>query len=166
MKYDGKGGCDTVEQMPSVRSMEPGFEAFSNLVGGAMKSLEKLKSKGMGEFGLSGTHTMCMRQLYESQSGLTRTELARRCGVDRAQVTRVIGELLATELVLEVGTGSNYRKKCILTPRGREVAVEVNQLVRKIQHFVSGDIPEERLEIFYQTLGEICDNLKRAEDIL
>lgn len=151
---------------PSGRTMETGFEAFSNLIGSAMKSLEKLKAKGMGEFGLSGTHTMCMRQLYEAPSGLTRTELAQRCGVDRAQITRVIGELLATELVQEVGNGSNYRKKCVLTERGRDVAVEVNELVTKVHRFVSGEIPEERLTVFYETLTEICENLKRAEDML
>ena len=155
-----------MKQGPSGRTMETGFEAFSNLVGGAMKSLEKLKAKGMGEFGLSGTHTMCMRQLYEAPSGLTRTELARRCGVDRAQITRVIGELLTTELVLEVGNGSNYRKKCVLTDQGRAVALEINELVTRVHHFVSGEIPEERLSVFYETLAEICENLKRAEDML
>ena len=145
---------------------QTGFEAFNGLIGNAMKSLEKLKAKGMGEYGLSGTYTLCLRQLYGTPEGMTRTQLSRTCGVDRAQITRVVGELIAKELVLELGSGSNYRKKCVLTEKGREVTAEINELVSRINAFVSGDIPKERLEIFYQTLSEICENLKKAEEFL
>lgn len=149
---------------PLSESSQTGFEAFSGLIGNATKSLERLKARGMGEYGLSGTYTLCLRQLYENESGLTRTNLAQRCGVDRAQITRVISELIAKELVVELGSGSNYRKKCILTEKGRTVTAEVNELVQKIQDFVSGDIPKERLAIFYEILAQICENLRRAEE--
>lgn len=148
------------------KQIQMGFEAFNGLIGNAMKSLEKLKAKGMGEYGLSGTYTLCLLQLYTAPEGMTRTQLAHTCGVDRAQITRVIGELIAKELVLELGSGSNYRKKCVLTEKGREVTVGINALVHKINTFVSGNIPKERLEIFYETLREICENLKKAEEFL
>ena len=150
----------------SNTTLPTGFEAFNGLIGIAMKCLERLKAKGMSEYGLSGTHTLCMRQLFEAPGGMPRTLLAQRCGVDRAQITRVIGELIAKGFVLELENGSNYRKKCVLTEKGREAAMEVNALVNKIQQFVSGNIPPERLDIFYETLTEICENLKKAEDFL
>jgi len=155
-----------VEAEQSKKIAETGFEAFNGLIGNAMKNLDRLKAKGMGDYGLSGTHTLCMRQMYHFSNGLTRTELARRCGVDRAQITRIIGELLAKGLVQEVGNGSNYRKRCILTDKGREVTADINDRVTRILQFVSGDIPQERLKIFYETLNEICNNLENAEDIL
>ena len=142
-----------------------GFEAFSSMLGAATKSLERLKSKGMEDFGLSGTHTLCLRQLYDSPEGLTRTELAARLSVDRAQITRVIGELLEKGFVIECG-GSGYRKKCALTEKGRATTSEINDIVERINRFVSGDIPPQRLLSFYETLGEICENLKRAEELL
>lgn len=145
---------------------ETGFEAFNSLIGSANKSLDRLKSKGMEKYGLSGVHTMCMRQLYENPKGLTRTELATRLSVDRAQVTRIIGELLAAGYVTENDTRSNYRKKCMLTVDGKAVTADVNNRVEKINRFVSGDISPEKLESFYKTLEEICDNLKKAEDYL
>ena len=145
---------------------ETGFEAFSALLGTTMKSLEHLKAKGMGEYGLSGMHTLCLQKLYEVPEGLTRTELSRRCGVDRAQITRVIGELLAKDVVFEVGGTSNYRKKCVLTEEGRAIAADIDVLIKKINSFVSGDIEPQRLKIFYETLHEICQNLKRAEELL
>lgn len=120
----------------------------------------------MGEHGLSGTYTLCLRQLYTFPDGMTRTQLARHCGVDRAQITRVIGELIQKELVLELENGSNYRKKCILSDKGREVTAEINALVTKINTFVSGSIPKDRLDLFYETLHEICENLKKAEEML
>ena len=149
-----------------MKKMETGFEAFNALLGNTMKSLEHLKAKGMGEYGLSGMHTLCMRNLYDAPEGLTRTELSRRCGVDRAQITRVIGELLAKGFVFEKGSGSNYRKKCVLTEEGRKAAAEIDTLIKKINSFVSGEIESERLQIFYETLHEICQNLKRAEEFL
>ena len=120
----------------------------------------------MGEYGLSGTYTLCLRQLYASPEGITRTQLAHRCGVDRAQITRVIGELIEKELVEELGNGANYRKKCILSDKGRALTADINALVTKINTFVSGNISKERLELFYETLNEICENLKKAEEIL
>lgn len=143
-----------------------GFEVFSSMLGSAIKSLERLKSKGMEDFGLSGTHTLCLRQLYDNPAGLTRTELAARLSVDRAQITRVIGELLENDFVTESGNGSGYRKKCLLTEKGRESTAEINAIVERINRFVSGDIPPERLREFYETLEEICENLKKAEELL
>ena len=143
-----------------------GFESFSTLLGAATKSLERLKSKGMEEFGLSGTHTLCLRRLYDAPEGLTRTELSVLLSVDRAQITRVIGELLEKGFVTETGRGSGYRKKCLLTEKGRETTAEVNAIVERINRFVSGDISPERLRGFYDTLEEICDNLKKAESLL
>ncbi len=155
-----------MEKSDSENKVQTGFDAFNSLIGNTVKSLERLKFKGMGDYGLSGTHTLCIRQLYEYPEGLTRTELAHRCGVDRAQITRVIGDLLAKELASEIGNGSNYRKKCILTEKGKGIASDINDRVQRILQFVSGNIPPERLEIFYETLTEICENLEQAEDFL
>ena len=148
------------------RGDEGGFEVFSSMLSSATKSLERLKSKGMEEFGLSGTHTLCLRQLYDSPTGLTRTELATKLSVDRAQITRVIGELLEKGFVTEGEGGSGYRKKCALTEKGRSATAEINAIVERINHFVSGEIPPERLSDFYRTLREICENLKKAEELL
>ncbi len=143
-----------------------GFETFSISLGRASKSLEKLKNRGMGGFGLSGMHTLCLRQLDTNSEGMTRTQLARHLEVDRAQITRVIEALLSAGYVEEVGNGSNYRKKCRLTDSGKTVVAEINGIVERIHGFVSGDIPSEKLEIFYEVFNEICENLERSEELL
>ncbi len=153
-------------RIPDKPPIGTGFDAFNGLLGNTMKNLERLKTKGMGDYGLSGTHTLCLRQLYEIPEGLTRTELAKLCGVDRAQITRVIGDLLQKGLAKEMESGSNYRKKCALTAEGRQIAADINDRVQRLVRFVSGNIEEERLESFYRTLAEICENLERAEKYL
>ena len=153
---------DTLEDVSGV-THQTGLEAFSTLIGSATKSLDRLKSKGMEKYGLSGIHTLCMRRLYDAEDGLTRAEIASRLSIDRAQVTRIIGELLAEGYVTEGKGASNYRKKCTLTQKGKEVTADVNLRVYNVLNFVSGDIPSEHLEIFYETFEQICENLKKAD---
>ena len=161
----GGGGDEMKKNIPD-RSRVGGFETFSAMLNSATKSLERIKSRKMEEFDLSGTHTLCLIQLYETPEGLTRTELANRLGVDRAQITRVVGELLAKDFAAEIGTGSGYRRKCLLTDKGREATAQINGIVERINKFVSGDIPPERLKEFYEIFGEICEKLKRSEELL
>ncbi len=151
---------------PDISKELGGFEAFSFSLGRASKSLEKLKTKGMEDFGLSGMHTLCLRKLYTSPEGLTRTQLSRGLEVDRAQITRVIETLLASGYVEELGGSSNYRKKCRLTEEGTRAVTEINGMVERVHKFVSGNIPKEKLEIFYEVFAEICHNLELSEDLL
>jgi len=143
------------------------FEAFYGLIASSTKSIHKLKSKGMLPFGLTSAHTICMRQLYERPEGVTRTQLANLCIVDKAQITRIIGELTEKGYAIEQRSAhANYRSKLFLTDEGKRVTEEINEIVIRINTFVSGDIPEENIRIFYETFTKICENLKSAEDMI
>ena len=39
-------------------------------------------------------------------------------------------------------------------------------MILNINRFVSGDIPEEKIKIFYEVFDQICQNLKNAEQQL
>ena len=141
------------------------FEDFSNLVGAALKSLHKIKNHGMEPYGLGSTHTLCLKRLNAVPEGLTRTELASECEIDKAQISRLVGELTEKGYVCETSKGRGYRKKLVLTDNGRYVAEEIDAKVGRILSYVSGDIPKDELEIFYNTFETICENLRRAEEI-
>ena len=130
----------------------------------ASKSINKLKEKGMAPYGLSSVHTRCIRSLYDYPSGLTRTQIAKNCGVDKAQITRIIGELYEKEYITENSVKAGYKNKIELTEKGRAVAVQINEIILNINNFVSGDIPEEKIKIFYEVFEKICANLKNAEN--
>ena len=143
------------------------LEAFNGLITCSVKSLQKLKQKGMLPYGLGSTHTLCIRRLYEKRDGITKTELARLCLVDKAQISRIICDLTEKGYVCEKNEKrANYRSKLILTEDGVKVAEGINEIVLRINTFVSGDIPEENIAIFYDTFTKICDNLKKAEEMV
>ena len=143
------------------------FEDFYGLLGSATKSIYKLKSKGMLPFGLTSSHTICMRKLYEKKDGLTRIQLAKLCAVDKAQISRIIETLTEKGYATEKrSTQANYRSKIMLTEEGVRVTEEINDLVIKINEYVSGDIPESDIITFYTTFNKICDNLKSAEELI
>ena len=143
------------------------FDRFNLLTSGAIKSIQKLKVMGMLPFGLTGAHTMCLRHLYNYPDGITRTKLVRLCDIDKAQVSRIINDLCSKGYVIETENDNiNYRKRLKLTPMGKDTTEEINRKVLRVNEFVSADIPEEQLAIFYETLNTICENLKAAETAL
>ena len=141
------------------------FADFSTLIYNASKSLYRLKTRGMKAYGLGSTHTFCLRTLQKSEDGMTRTQLAEACLVDKAQISRLVAELTEMGYVWEASKGAGYRKKIVLTERGRQIADGIDNMVNYVLGYVSGEIPEEDVERMYQTLSLICDNLKRAEEM-
>ena len=140
------------------------FTEFSKLIYSASKSLHSLKTLGMESYGLGSTHTFCLRALQGKQEGLTRTELATACLVDKAQISRVVVELTDMGYLMETSKGAGYRKKIVLSEKGKLVAKGIDEKVGLILEYVSGDIPDEEIVQLYRTLDRICENLKRAEE--
>ncbi len=140
------------------------LDKFMSLVVGASRSVTKLKARYMTEYGLGSTHTMCIRMLYSSGDGLTRTRLSGECGLDKAQVSRIINELSDKGYVTEGPGATNYKRRIKLTDDGKRIAEDINQKVLRINEFVSGNLTEEEITVFYRVFGEICENLKIAED--
>lgn len=143
------------------------FDRFCSLTCGAVKSIQRLKSKYMTHFGLASAHTMCIRYLFSRPDGLTRMELTDMCDIDKAQISRTVNELCAKGYVTETENESNnYRKRLKLTPLGKDTAEEINRAITEVHAFVSKDLGEEELLTFYKTFDTICDRLKKAEDSL
>jgi len=143
------------------------FDRFYHLISGCSKSLQRLRSLGMLPYGLTGAHTMCLRHLYSSPDGLTRTKLVKLCDIDKAQVSRIINDLCAKGYVAENDSESlNCRKRLKLTPLGKDITEEINKLVLDLNSFVSDDISQSEIEAFYSTFEKISDRLKAAEELL
>lgn len=134
------------------------------LLSGASKSLTKVKNKGMAKYGLGSTHTMCLRKLYTAPNGLTRTQLSEACSLDKAQITRVVGELVKKGYVCESSERSSYKRHVMLTDEGKRITTDIFEIVLAVNEAVSGDISEADISKFYEVFTKICDGLKRAED--
>lgn len=118
----------------------------------------------MSNYGLSSTHTVCLRKLYESRDGLTKSEISDTCGIDKAQTTRIMGELIAKNYVEDDSSKKTYNRKFFLTEAGRKMTEEINQTVEGVVEYVNLDIPREEIEQFYTVFEAINKRLKDSEE--
>ncbi|MGM9682884.1 MAG: MarR family winged helix-turn-helix transcriptional regulator [Eubacteriales bacterium] len=143
---------------------EDRFEIFSRMTSSALRSIQRIKNKYMEKYGLTGTHTICLRRLFEYPDGLTQRELAIACDIDKAQISRIVAELTQKGYALSVGDERTYNRRFVLSDAGRDVTAEINRTVLEKNRYVSGDIPQEDIERFYSTFEIICENLKKVEE--
>lgn len=133
------------------------------LAGGAARSITKIKHKKMSKYGLGSTHTTCLRKLYLAQNGLTRTQLSEECDLDKAQITRVVGELKEKGYAAEDSAGSGYKKRVFLTETGKDITADIYRVAREVNEYVSGSISQEDIDHFYEVFERICEGLRKAE---
>lgn len=142
---------------------ESRFELFTGLMNSAAKSIQRLKSAGMKEYNLSAAHTTCLCRLAQAgPEGLTQGQLIQLEGMDRAHISRVLGELCRRGYAVPAELGGQYRKHYVLTPAGQDVAGKVQDVILSVNRFVSDQIPQEDIDVFYRTLRTIAQNLERA----
>ena len=137
------------------------FKEFTKYISLAYKYLIKIKSDGIKEFGLKGSHVMCLFYIGESENGLTATNLCQLCCEDKAAISKTLSALCEKGyVVLENGENKKYRSSYFLTDAGKEI---MNQLNEKIRAAVTGGgtgLSDEEREVFYRCLFKIVDNLE------
>lgn len=142
---------------------ESRYELFAGLMSQAAKSIQRIKAEKMREYRLSAAHTTCLCRLAESKDeGLTQGQLIALEGTDRAQISRVLSDLRERGYVSVLGQEGRYRNRYVLTPFGEGIAREIQDIILDINRFVSEQIPEQDIQIFYRTLRTIAQNLDRA----
>ncbi len=146
--------------------MVDSFERFGQMLSNASKSLYRLKSRYMSKYGLSSTHTVCLRKLYENPQGLTKSEIADFCEIDKAQITRIIGELKDKDYVGSDSSKKMYNRKFVLTDLGKNITEEINDAVAEIVEYVDLDISKEDIEHFYSVFEKINKRLRDSEENL
>lgn len=135
------------------------FEIFSTSVLHLVRSVQILKSRKMAEYGLKGTNAVCLCRVLESEGGLTATELALACELDKAQVSRSMAELTAKGFITrESGDKRRYKQRYVLTPAGKHAALDIRHTIADIEESVSRNILPASLDHFYHTLYKLCDN--------
>lgn len=142
---------------------EDRFREFSSLVARADKALLRAKAEHVRQFGLRGVHVSCLLELLNTPDGLTSSELAASCGVDRAQVSRVAAELTGLGLISGPDPEGRirYRGRLRLTDEGRSAASAMLGIVdEKLERVAAGLSPGE-LETFYRVFGTIVERLER-----
>ena len=107
----------------------------------------------MASLGMRGIHALTLFQLSRRAEGMTVTEIATACEVDKSLISRVIVDLIdaghATYLEPET---KNYRRKLVLTPRGRACLRRVTLLICSSIRDIKADITVEELNAFFKVM--------------
>ena len=136
------------------------FEILSPSVLQLVKTVQSIKSRKMAEYGLKGTNALCLCEILNSgEEGLSATELARCCEIDKAQVSRCMADMMQRGFVNPTDrVVRRYKQKYTLTEEGTAVAADVHQCMTEIRAALNKDITERELEEFYRVLYKLCEN--------
>ena len=138
------------------------FESFVTGITVCYKYIQRIKSAEMTEFGLKGTHVMCLFFLHHNPEGLTAAQLCQLCAEDKAAVSRTVSELQKEEYI--VSGEKKYRALLRLTEKGEETAKRVDSLVEQWVGFGGAGLSDEDRAAFYRALELISNNLKRSAE--
>ena len=135
------------------------FDAFVSGITSCYKFIQRIKSMEMTEFGLRGTHVMCLYYLHQYPTGLTASQLCGLCTEDKAAISRTVSELKNRGYVTSLSQKA-YRAMLTLTTAGQEVARKFDQLIEGWVSTGGDGLSDEEWFDFYKTLSTITDNLR------
>lgn len=138
------------------------FQDFVTGITMCYKYIQRIKSAEMTEFGLKGTHVMCIFFLHHNPEGLTAAQLCQLCAEDKAAISRTLATL-QSKGYLRSGE-KKYRASLCLTDAGHAVALRIDGLIQQWVDCGGDGLSEEERATFYRTLRHIAGNLRRTID--
>ena len=123
------------------------FEHFTLDIFNISRYWNKIATEEMKKYGLRGTHALYLLMLDGYEGEITAARLADLCQRDKADVSRALADF-QKKGILEPYSGSRYRINPILTPRGRELAKQIQ------------GITDEMRENMYHCLDLIASNMR------
>ena len=111
--------------------------------------------------GLRSTHASCFFRICETNEGLTSTELADACGVDKAFISRITAELTSGGYITKDPSTKDiiYKRKYILTEKGAETYSALTKELSEIFDKASKTVSIEKLNAFDEVLNILDDNI-------
>ena len=135
------------------------FHAFVSGITSCYKYIQRIKSLEMTEFGLKGTHVMCMYYLRQNPGGLTASQLCGLCAEDKAAISRTVSELKSRGYITTLSEKA-YRAMLTLTAAGQEIARKFDQLIESWVAIGGDGLSYEERTDFYRSLSAIAENLR------
>lgn len=140
------------------------FEDFVQNIASIQKSLQKIKTREMADFGLKGSHVMVLHALTLHEDGLTASELSRSSREDKAAVSRIVTDLSGKKLIHieDNPQGNRYRAVIYLTDEGKRVTEAMEEKIKQAVCDVAKGYSHEEQTVFRKILKQLADNLEDA----
>ena len=138
------------------------FQAFVTGITACYRYIQRIKSMEMTEFGLKGTHVMCLFFLHHNPDGLTAAQLCQLCAEDKAAISRTLSVLQKQGYICS--GEKKYRAKLRLTDSGAELARQVDGIIAQWVEFGGDGLSDEDRATFYRVLEHIARNLRENID--
>ncbi len=141
------------------------IERFQSFVAGitvCYKCIQRIKAAEMTEFGLKGTHVMCLFYLHQHPEGLTAAQLSALCVEDKGAISRTLADLDGKGYLCGQ---RKYRTPLHLSPSGEQVASQVDQIIEEWVRAGGDGLTAQEREDFYAALERISCNLKEELDM-
>lgn len=141
------------------------FTAFYQTFERVLKNIRRIAMPVMQAYGLRSVHTTCILAFSNAPVGLSVTELAKECIIDKALASRVIRELLDGDFISPAPNQSNknYNKRYVLTDKSQTIMTELDRLITSYVCDAGVNIPEADRVVFYRVLAEFDRNIASIE---
>lgn len=140
---------------------EQRFFTFCFAIENISKNIQRYKNQRVASLNLKSTHVICLCQLYRSSEGMTVTELAEQCHVDKSLISRVVTEIRKAGLLVDADEEQgNYRRRLMLNDEGKKTAELFLRWGEEAVIMINGKATNEELAVFYKVLKSIDQNLE------
>ncbi len=137
------------------------YEVFTLLVNNINRSIRKIQDEEMKDYNLKSRHVSCIYYLYKNGT-LTATELKDICDVDKASISRTLDFLEENGYIKCASQAKKrYKSDFSLTEKGMEIGKIISLKIAEVLEKSSFGLSKEKLDIFYEGLNVINDNLNK-----
>ncbi|MDD4125496.1 MAG: hypothetical protein PHW77_07225 [Eubacteriales bacterium] len=143
---------------------EDRYDMFIYLISGIYKNIQRIRNGKANEDGIKSVNTMWLLQLRNETEGITASELAQKCLVDKSLISRELVQmersgLIRCDITLE---DLKYQRKIFLTEKGRNIAGKYSEFASRIQAIISREYNGEDIAIFYRVLHTFFEKIEEA----
>lgn len=138
------------------------FEKFSLAISEISRYWHRIAAEELKPYGLKSTHAVYLTCMYQYPDGITAPNLAKACGKDKADVSRMMSVMEEKGLITKEGENAKlYRGTLKLTEQGQKVAAQITKRAELAVQRAGDGLTQEKREVFYEALDTITANLQR-----
>ncbi len=142
------------------------IDMFSVLIVQNNRSLQKIYSELLGDFGLKISDVACLMIIRHNVCGCSATAMRDATCYDKALISRMLAEMQEKGLVCRNPDDEDRQRgmRFILTEKGLDITHRIDRLSMLISQEIEKDIAKDELERFCLTGSKLTDNLRRLSE--